>query len=83
METMAESRIDDVILSAVRERWVKVAMVIAKVTAAISEGEDFSSHENYEIVFRHIQALVHSGKLVAQGNIQKWRFSEIRQPGGR
>lgn len=78
---MNESQIDGVILSIVGERWVKVAMVIAKTADAVRT-EPAADDETYQSVFRRIEGLVHSGKLLAQGNLENWRFSEIRQPSG-
>ena len=35
-------------------------------------------HEGYEIISRRIEALVHDGRLLAQGDTKNWRFSEVR-----
>jgi hypothetical protein len=67
------------LLSAVNGRWKKVAMVISRVADAIGndlpEGDD-----GYQLVARRIEALVSEGRLIAQGNIKNWRFSEVRRP---
>jgi len=76
---MAESQVDDVILSVVGTRWVKVAMVIAKTADAVRV-DPSADDETYEMIFRHIEVLVQKGKLVAQGNIKNGRFSEICRP---
>jgi hypothetical protein len=73
--------VDEAILSAAGERWTKVAMVIARVERSI--GSDFpSSEEAHKIIFEHIEGLVRGGRLVAQGDIRLWRFSEVRRSGG-
>ena len=77
-ETQTTEKIDRVILSVVRERWTKVAMVIAKVVDAMSLDLP-DGGESCEVVFRRIEALVHSGRLAAQGNIRNSRFSEVRR----
>jgi hypothetical protein len=74
---MNTSQIDLVILSAVGERWTKVAMVIARVVRAM--GRDLPPEdEGCEVISRHIEALVHDGRLAARGDIKNWRFSEVR-----
>lgn len=74
---MNTSQIDSVILSVVGEHWTKVAMVIAKVVDATSHGLP-TGDEGYEIISRRIEALVHDGRLVSQGDTKNWRFSEVR-----
>jgi hypothetical protein len=75
---MSAPQIDEAILNAVGERWTKVAMVIAMVVNAM--GSDLpTGDEGCQLVSRHIEGLVHNGRLAAQGNIKKWRFSEIRR----
>jgi hypothetical protein len=80
---MSDHAIDEAILSllsASNGRWKKVAMVVGRVADALSrdlpEGDD-----GYELVARRIEVLVSEGRLVAQGNIKNWRFSEVRRPG--
>lgn len=77
---MSAAQIDAAILSAVGERWTKVAMVIAKVADAMSNDLPLGD-EGCQIVSRRIQDLVDTGHLQSQGNIENWRFSEIRQVG--
>ena len=79
---MSDHAIDEAILSllsAGNGHWKKVAMVISKVADAMGndlpEGDD-----DYQLVARRIEALVSDGRLVAQGNIKNWRFSEVRRP---
>ncbi len=74
------SQIDEAILFIAEERWMKVAKLIVEVAKAI--GITLSSEdENYEAISQRIQALVGDGRLSAQGNIKKWRFSEVRRAG--
>ncbi len=78
---MSDHAIDEAILSllsASNGHWKKVAMVIGRVAGAMSkdlpEGDD-----GYELVARRIEVLVSEGRLVAQGNIKNWRFSEVQR----
>lgn len=74
---MNTPEIDSVILSAVGEHWTKVAMVIVRVADALSDGLP-PGDEGYEVISRRIEALVHDGRLSAQGDTKNWRFSEVR-----
>ena len=73
---MNTSEIDSAILQAVGERWTKIAMVIARVIDAVRH--DLPEHEGHEIISRRIEALIHDGRLLAQGDTKNWRFSEVR-----
>jgi hypothetical protein len=73
---MNTSEIDSAILQAVGERWTKIAMVMARGVDAVRH--DLPEHEGYEIISRRIEALVHDGRLLAQGDTKNWRFSEVR-----
>jgi hypothetical protein len=75
---MNTSEIDSVILSAVGEHWTKIAMVIARVVDAVSH--DLPPGDGgYEVISQRIEALVHDGRLLAQGDTKNWRFSEVRR----
>jgi hypothetical protein len=75
---MNTSRIDDAIVFAVGDHWTKVAKVIAKVADAM--GKDLpTGGEGCEVISEHIEVLIRSGRLEAQGNTKNWRFSEVRR----
>ena len=74
---MNTSQMDSVFLSAAGEHWTKVAMVIARVVDAMSRDLP-PGNEGYELVSGRIGALVHDGRLAAQGDTGNWRFSEVR-----
>lgn len=67
------------VLSQIPGQWRKVAFVVESVAGAMGDG---SAHgdEGYETVARRIELLVSEGRLLAQGNIKNWRFSEVRLP---
>jgi hypothetical protein len=79
---MSDQAIDERIvsmLSTVNGRWRKVAMVVGKVAEAM--GNDLPvGDEGYQQVARRIEVLVGEGRLVAQGDLKNWRFSEVRLP---
>ena len=76
---MNDSEIDEVVLSVVEASWRKVAIIIVKTAdklgVQLSEGE--AGHHSIAV---RIEALVRDGRLVAQGDIRKWRHSEVRCP---
>ncbi|MGA0600727.1 hypothetical protein ACO2Q3_08480 [Caulobacter sp. KR2-114] len=82
-------QIDDALMLVVGERWRKVAMVV--VTAAeklgwrVSSGGGwaFDSDERDESLNRiagRLAVLVADGRLEAQGDLTRWRNSEVRRP---
>jgi hypothetical protein len=77
--SMKYSRIDKAILSVASRRWLKVARVL--LDAARVEGIDLSETEQgLRIIVKRIEALVSQGRLDAQGDLRKWRHSEVRLP---
>lgn len=68
--------LDAAILAQAGPQWRKVAMVLART------GEAFGSltEREFEALGARLNALVASGKLVAQGDISRWRDSEVRLP---
>jgi hypothetical protein len=71
------SLIDASILSLAHDRWQKVAMIVARVAEATACDDD--SH--CDAIADRVRALVNSGRLEAQGDISRWRHSEIRKKG--
>jgi hypothetical protein len=53
-------------------------MVLAKVATALNPSLS-SAHTNFEAIAERIEALVRSGRLDSQGDLKKWRFSEVRR----
>ena len=79
---MDDKAIDQAIFSMLSEMagWRKVAVVVGRV--ADSFADDLPDGDAaYQTVAKRIEALVVEGRLVAQGNIKKWRSSEVRLPG--
>jgi hypothetical protein len=72
--SMSDSRIDEAIAET---RWKKVALIISR-TSETSAGD--LTEGDAERIAQRIEALVGKGRLLAQGNIKGWRFSELRLP---
>jgi hypothetical protein len=76
---MTPSEIDRAILEVAQPHWRKVAMIIA--TAAGSLRPELPEGDpGYEMVARRLGVLVRGGQLAAQGDIGRWRYSEVRLP---
>lgn len=71
---MSPDEIDRVVLEHCRVQWLKVARVIGDTRQALSVPTE------PEPIARRIEALVEAGKLESQGNLARWRFSEVRLP---
>jgi hypothetical protein len=79
---MSDREIDEAIvavLSAASGQWRKVALVVARIAAAVG-GDQSEGDERSERVAKRIEALVSEGRLHSQGDIQNWRFSEVKLP---
>jgi hypothetical protein len=78
---MSDHAIDEAILSLLPAgdgHCKKVAMVIGRVAEAM--GQDLpEGDDGYQLVARRIEGLVSAGRLIAQGDIKNWRFSEVRR----
>jgi hypothetical protein len=76
---MTSSEIDNAILAVAQPSWRKVAMIIA--TTAKKLGNQLPDDDSgYQLIVGRVEALVREGRLLAQGDVTNWRFSEIRLP---
>ena len=73
MTTRSDSEIDAAILSVASDRWQKVAMITARVAPP-----DESSDGDYHQVAERIITLVDNGQLESDGDLTRWRHSEVR-----
>ena len=69
--------VDAAIVGATRPKWLKVARV---VWDAIKAGGYSTDEEQVQLHLRRVIALVDAGKLEAQGDLYRPRFSEVRLP---
>jgi hypothetical protein len=79
---MNDELIDKAIFSVLSEslgHWRKVAFVVGSVANSMGDVSAYGD-EGYETIARRIELLVSEGRLLAQGNIKNWRFSEVRLP---
>ena len=80
---ISQHEIDQLILSFCNTHWQKVAKVMGKVLQVVEEREIRCSTGFAVAIDMRVATLIRNGKLEAQGNIRKWRFSEIRRPAAR
>ncbi len=88
---MSPELVDQTILAACKPQFMKVARIIHDVATAlklpmpmlrllVDEPEDFEKPKGLEVDFisDRIKVLVKSGRLDSQGDLDRWRYSEIR-----
>lgn len=75
MSCASDQQIDGLILSAAGEQWRKVAFIVGKVLMVCRNNAPETSEHT---IADRIRALVDAGKLEAQGNLNRWRHSEVR-----
>ena len=77
------SEIDQLLLSFSDTRWLKVARIIGKTMEALEQRGVQMGGSIAEQIDARVAVLVGTRKLEAKGNIQNWRYSEVRLPGER
>jgi hypothetical protein len=71
------SPIDQALLDAVEDRWLKVARVISD---AAKRAELTTMDEDLGPVAERLKALIQEGRIEVRGNPDLWRHSEVRRP---
>ena len=76
---MTSPDIDSALLAVAEAHWRKVAMIILKTAERL--GPDLPEGDaGYSMIAARIAALVAAGRLASQGDISRWRHSEVRLP---
>jgi hypothetical protein len=76
-ESVSEDDLDAIIFSVVAKQWLKVANVLGK---ALKETEARNLLLDAQVIGARIRLLSETGRLESQGDVRKWRFSEVRLP---
>jgi Protein of unknown function len=77
VSTEADARLDAVILACAEPEWCKVAILIARTTdAARAQAIDAPA----QAIAARIYALTADRRLDVQGNVRRWRASDVRRP---
>jgi hypothetical protein len=74
---ISDQELDRLIMSLTPASWQKVAMILAK---SLGRLESDRMRVSAERLAARIEFLVPAGRLEAQGNLSRWRYSEIRLP---
>jgi uncharacterized protein DUF3658 len=77
MTSTWSAHFDRLILSVAKPKWQKVAMVIVKARM-FAEKTNFKMSDG--ALAARISALCMEGRLESQGNLSRWRHSEVRLP---
>jgi Protein of unknown function len=77
MTSSSSAYLDELILTVAKPSWQKVAMVIVKAQK-MAEKANFKTSDG--ALASRISALCTDGRLELQGNLSRWRYSEVRLP---
>jgi hypothetical protein len=85
MSALSHQDVDGLILSFAKVQWRKVAMIISQVLSecrrrGVDVDEDGISERICNGIAERICALVEDGQLEAQGDLSRWRHSEVKLP---
>jgi hypothetical protein len=75
VSSISQAQLDEMILSYVKNDWRKTAFIIVRV---FHDCEDKKISMTDDMIFERIISLRDSGALESQGNLSKWRHSEVR-----
>ncbi len=73
---MSPDLVDQAILVCCKPQFLKVARVVGDVAIALEVPRDMDK----DFIADRIKALVKAERLESQGDLDQWRFSEIRLP---
>ncbi len=74
--SVSEAQVDQIILSVIAPQWHKMARIIWD---AVKRSEELALGIRDEAFAARIQVLVEAGRLESQGDLRKWRHSEVRK----
>jgi len=81
MSATSDQEIDRLILLVAKDQWRKVAMIISQVLRASEHEADNTSLDVLaDAIADRVQHLAVEGKLQSQGDLSRWRHSEVRLP---
>jgi hypothetical protein len=74
-KSITASDLDAIILAVLKYHWLKTARIISDAAARF---QDRFESVDLEIIGARIQVLADEGRIEAQGDVSKWRHSEVR-----
>jgi hypothetical protein len=75
--SVTEAELDEAILATAERNWRKMAYIVGTIVQHFQRRPTLL---DAEIIAARIQELAKRGQIESQGNLQKWRFSEVRLP---
>jgi hypothetical protein len=75
----SDPELDAALLASIGPRWTKVARVLACAAELPSLGFE-AGEEDYDVLAVRLGELVASGAVLARGDLNHWRLSEVRRP---
>ena len=75
---LTEAEFDEAILATLHPQWRKVAAIVTRV---VDKYEHTHPTVTFEMVAARLKALSEAGQIESQGDLRKWRFSEVRLKG--
>ena len=76
---MTPDLVDQAILACCKPQFLKVARILGDVAVALKVPIDVD--RDLDFISDRIKALVKAGRLESQGDLDRWRYSEIRLAG--
>ena len=73
--TASESQVDQILFSVITAHWHKMARIILD---AVNRGQGLALGITDEMFAARVQALVEADSLESQGDLRRWRYSEVR-----
>ncbi|MBR0871825.1 hypothetical protein JQ633_15780 [Bradyrhizobium tropiciagri] len=73
--SVSEVQIDEIVTSCIVPRWQKMARVVGD---AGKRSKELDLEIAHEIFAARIQELVEAGRFESQGDLRRWRHSEVR-----
>ena len=76
---LSDNEIDALLLAQADTRWLKVARIISPLAISCEVWDESDADR----VTQRVIALVDAGNLESVGDVNHWRFSEVRLPARR
>ena len=75
--SVTETELDEAILATTERNWRKMAYIVGTI---VEHFKRRATQLDAEIAAARIQELAKRGRIESQGDLRKWRFSEVRLP---
>jgi hypothetical protein len=76
--SVSEADVDAILLSCLKPQWRKMAMIVIH---AVKRSQELALPISAEMFGARLSALAEAGRIRSQGDLRKWRHSEVRLKG--